>query len=58
MPSTSKRQQAAMGMALSIKRGETPASKARGQVRHMMSMKEADIEGFASSIHKTKKKVQ
>lgn len=58
MPSTSKRQQAAMGMALSIKRGETPASKARGPVRHMMSMKEADIEGFASSIHKTKKKVQ
>jgi len=47
-----------MGMALSIKRGETPASKARGPVRHMMSMKEADIEGFASSIHKTKKKVQ
>ena len=56
MPSTSEKQRKAMGMALSVKRGETPASKAKGAVRHMMTMAEADLSEFASSIHKPRKR--
>ena len=56
MPSHSEKQMHAAGMALSVKRGETPASKAKGAVRHMMSMSESDLSEFASSIRKPKAK--
>lgn len=56
MPSTSEKMRRTAGMALSVKRGETPASRARGPVRQMMSMSENDLEDYASSIRKSKKK--
>jgi hypothetical protein len=50
MPAKSKAQQKAAGAALSIKRGETPKSKAREPSKHMAeSMSEEELEKMAST---------
>ena len=48
MPSKSKAQQEAAGIALSAKRGETPKSELKGASRSMYeSMSEQQLEEFA-----------
>ena len=55
MPAKSKAQQKAAGAALSIKRGETPKSKAREPSKHMAeSMSEKGLEKLASTKRKGK----
>ena len=55
MPAKSKAQQKAAGAALSIKRGETPKSKAREPSKHMAeSMSEKELEKMASTKRKGK----
>jgi hypothetical protein len=55
MPAKSKSQQKAAGAALSIKRGETPKSKAREPSKHMAeSMSESELEKMASTQRKGK----
>jgi hypothetical protein len=55
MPAKSKSQQKAAGAALSIKRGETPKSKAREPSKHMAeSMSETELEKMASTKRKGK----
>ncbi len=55
MPAKSKAQQKAAGAALSIKRGETPKSKAREPSKHMaQSMSEKELEKLASTKRKGK----
>jgi hypothetical protein len=55
MPAKSKSQQKAAGAALSIKRGETPKSKAREPSKHMAeSMSEAELEKMAATKRKGK----
>ena len=55
MPAKSKAQQKAAGAALSIKRGETPKSKAREPSKHMAeSMSEKELEKLASTKRKGK----
>ena len=55
MPAKSKSQQKAAGAALSIKRGETPKSKAREPSKHMAeSMSEMELEKMASTKRKGK----
>ena len=55
MPAKSKAQQKAAGAALSIKRGETPESKAREPSKHMAeSMSETELEKMASTRRKAK----
>jgi hypothetical protein len=55
MPAKSKAQQQAAGAALSIKRGETPKSKAREPSKHMAeSMSEQELEKMASTRRKDK----
>jgi hypothetical protein len=55
MPAKSKSQQKAAGAALSIKRGETPKSKAREPSKHMaQSMSESELEKMASTSRKGK----
>ena len=55
MPAKSKSQQKAAGAALSIKRGETPKSKAREPSKHMAaSMSEKELEKLASTKRKGK----
>jgi hypothetical protein len=55
MPAKSKAQQQAAGAALSIKRGETPKSKAREPSKHMaQSMSEKELEKLASTKRKGK----
>jgi hypothetical protein len=49
----SKQQQKTMGLALSVKRGETPKSKVSKSVKDMANkMSEKDLEDFASTKHK------
>jgi hypothetical protein len=53
MPSTSKQQQKLFGLALSVKRGETPRSEASDEVLNIVdTMSEKQIEDFASTSHK------
>ncbi len=55
MPAKSKAQQKVAGAALSIKRGETPKSKAREPSKHMAeSMSEKELEKLASTKRKGK----
>jgi hypothetical protein len=55
MPAKSKAQQQAAGAALSIKRGQTPKSKAREPSKHMAeSMSEKELEKMASTRRKGK----
>ena len=55
MPAKSKSQQKAAGAALSVKRGETPKSKAREPSKHMAaSMSEAELEKMAHTKRKGK----
>jgi hypothetical protein len=52
MPSTSKQQQKLFGLALSVKRGETPRSEASDEVLNIVdTMSEKQIEDFASTSH-------
>lgn len=49
----SKQQQKIMGLALSVKRGDTPKSKVSQKVQDMAKkMSEKDLEDFASTKHK------
>ena len=63
MPSTSKKQQRLFGLALSVKRGDTPRSEASQQVLDIVdSMSEKKIKDFASkvkgeSVHRLLKKI-
>lgn len=53
MPSVSKKQQKIFGLALSVKRGETPRSEASDEVLKIVdSMTEKEIEDFAGTEHK------
>jgi len=55
MPAKSKSQQKAAGAALSIKRGDTPKSKAREPSKHMAeSMSEKELEKMAHTKRKGK----
>ena len=55
MPSKSKAQQKAAGMALSAKRGETDKSDLQGSAREMYdSMSQAELEEFAETGRKGK----
>jgi|KBSSwiStaDraftv2_1062776.scaffolds.fasta_scaffold86255_2 hypothetical protein len=55
MPAKSKAQQKAAGAALSIKRGDTPKSKAREPSKHMAaSMSEKELEKMAHTGRKGK----
>ncbi len=52
MPSKSKDQQRAAGMALAAKRGEMKASELQGAAKEMYdSMSEKDLEDFAKTKH-------
>ena len=52
MPAQSQQQQKLFGLALSVKRGETPRSEASKEVLDIVdSMTEKDIEDFASTSH-------
>jgi len=63
MPSTSKKQQRLFGLALSVKRGDTPRSEASQQVLDIVdSMSEKKIKDFASkvkgeSVHRLLKRI-
>jgi hypothetical protein len=49
----SKQQQKIMGLALSVKRGDTPKSKVTKQVQKMAKeMSKKELEDFASTKHK------
>jgi hypothetical protein len=53
MPAQSQQQQKLFGLALSVKRGETPRSEASADVLGIVdSMTEKEIEDFASTSHK------
>ena len=53
MPAQSQQQQKLFGLALSVKRGETPRSEASEDVLGIVdSMSEKEIEDFASTSHK------
>jgi len=53
MPAQSQQQQKLFGLALSVKRGETPRSDASADVLGIVdSMTEKEIEDFASTSHK------
>ena len=53
MPALSQQQQKLMGLALAVKRGKIPASKASKSVQQLAkSMTEKDIEKFAATKHK------
>jgi len=52
MPSTSKQKQKLFGLALSVKRGETPRNEASDEVLNIVdTMSEKQIEDFASTSH-------
>ena len=52
MPAQSQQQQKLFGLALSVKRGETPRSEASSEVLDIVdSMTEKQIEDFASTSH-------
>ena len=40
-----------MGLALSVKRGDTPMSSVTPQVARMVEMKEKDLKDFAGTKH-------
>lgn len=51
--SVSKQQQKLMGLALSVKKGDTPKSKVSSKVKDMAKkMSKSDLEDFASTKHK------
>jgi hypothetical protein len=53
MPAVSQQQQKLFGLALSVKRGETPRSEASDDVLNIVdTMSEKDIEDFAGTEHK------
>jgi hypothetical protein len=52
MPATSEAQRRAAGAALAIKRGEAPKQKARGAVKSMLSMSEAELRDYAKKPKK------
>lgn len=53
MPSKSKAQQKAAGMALSAKRGETKVGELQGAAKEMYeSMSKSELEDFASTDRK------
>ena len=53
MPAQSQQQQKLFGLALSVKRGDTPRSEASEDVLGIVdSMSEKEIEDFASTKHK------
>ena len=53
MPATSKQQQRLFGLALSVKRGETPRSEASKEVLNIVdNMSEKEIEDYAGTKHK------
>jgi len=53
MPAKSKNQQEFFGLALSVKRGETPRSEVSDEVLRVVDdMSEKDIEDFAGTKHK------
>jgi hypothetical protein len=53
MPAQSQQQQKLFGLALSVKRGETPRSEASRDVLNIVdTMSEKEIEDFASTSHK------
>lgn len=53
MPAVSKSQQRAAGIALSVKRGDTPESELQGAAKEMYdSMTEKELEDFAETEHK------
>lgn len=55
MPAESKAQQKAAGMALSVKRGDTPKGDLQGAAKDMYeSMTESELEDFASGSRKGK----
>jgi hypothetical protein len=49
---TSKKQQKAMGIALSAKRGDIPKSELKGASKEMVKMSEKNLKDFASTKHK------
>jgi hypothetical protein len=52
MPSVSKQQQKLFGLALSVKRGETPEAEASDEVMRIVnSMSEKDIKKYAETEH-------
>lgn len=52
MPAKSKNQQQLFGLALSVKRGETPKSEVSDEVLDIVdSMSEKEIEDFAGTKH-------
>ena len=52
MPATSQQQQKLFGLALSVKRGETPRSEASDEVLNIVdTMSEKDIRDFAATSH-------
>lgn len=54
MPSKSKKQQKLFGIALSVKRGDTPRSKVSKSVLDIVdSMSEKEIEKWTSTKHKS-----
>jgi hypothetical protein len=53
MPAKSEQQQKLFGLALSVKRGETPRSEASDEVLNIVdTMSEKQIEDFAKTSHK------
>jgi hypothetical protein len=51
MPSESKAQQRAAGMAVAAKKGEIPVSKLGPAARSMMDMKSSDLMKYAQTKH-------
>lgn len=52
MPARSEQQQKLFGLALSVKRGETPRSEVSDQVLKIVdTMSEKDIEDYAGTKH-------
>jgi hypothetical protein len=53
MPSVSKQQQKLFGLALSVKRGDTPRSEVSDEIKNIVdTMSEKDIKKFAGTEHK------
>jgi len=53
MPASSQQQQKIMGLALSVKRGDTPKTKVSKKVQDMAKkMSDKDLKDFAKTKHK------
>jgi len=53
MPALSKQQQKLFGLALSVKRGDTPRSEVSDEIKDIVDrMSEKDIEKYAGTEHK------